>query len=321
MQTLDLLKKELVVTALQQKLGKESCVCLVTVLPHYFNIIPVLRSFSKLTGAGPTGLRIQHFIDAADVPLSCSILQSLKGVVNILVAGRAPPMMASFLAGGNLTALVKSMQDSSLDIRPIAVGVSKSVQNSLFYGRGGLVLAMGAMWVVVAAARGAAGEVVVGGTGVNTAGAGGGAGGGSGGAPASAGGSGGSSAAASAGGGGGSSAAAASAGGGGGSAAAAAGVAVGAALLLLLLVAAGAALLLLLLVAAGAALLLLLLVAVGAALLLLLLVAVGAALLLLLIVVKKFQKIAVATAIGFAIMGFIGFFVKLIHIPINNIIV
>eukprot|EP00731_Ephydatia_muelleri_P012852 Em0007g162a len=32
----------------------------------------------------------------------------------------------------------------------------------LFYGRGGLVLAMGAMWVVVAAARGAAGEVVVG---------------------------------------------------------------------------------------------------------------------------------------------------------------
>ena len=28
-------------------------------------------------------------------------------------------MIASFLAGGNLTALVKSMQDSSLDIRPI----------------------------------------------------------------------------------------------------------------------------------------------------------------------------------------------------------
>ena len=100
----------------------KSCVCLVTVLPHYFNIIPVLRSFSKLTGAGPTGLRIQHFIDAADVPLSCSILQSLKGVVNILVAGRAPSMIASFLAGGNLTALAKSMQDSSLDIRPIAVG-------------------------------------------------------------------------------------------------------------------------------------------------------------------------------------------------------
>ncbi|XP_018906671.1 protein transport protein Sec61 subunit gamma [Bemisia tabaci] len=36
---------------------------------------------------------------------------------------------------------------------------------------------------------------------------------------------------------------------------------------------------------------------------------------------KEFKKIAVATAIGFCIMGFIGFFVKLIHIPINNIIV
>ncbi|KAK2166923.1 hypothetical protein LSH36_33g00054 [Paralvinella palmiformis] len=36
---------------------------------------------------------------------------------------------------------------------------------------------------------------------------------------------------------------------------------------------------------------------------------------------REFQKIAMATAIGFAIMGFIGFFVKLIHIPINNIIV
>ncbi len=35
----------------------------------------------------------------------------------------------------------------------------------------------------------------------------------------------------------------------------------------------------------------------------------------------EYQKIAFATAIGFAVMGFIGFFVKLIHIPINNIIV
>ena len=35
----------------------------------------------------------------------------------------------------------------------------------------------------------------------------------------------------------------------------------------------------------------------------------------------EFTKIAQATSIGFAIMGFIGFFVKLIFIPINNIIV
>jgi protein transport protein SEC61 subunit gamma-like protein len=36
---------------------------------------------------------------------------------------------------------------------------------------------------------------------------------------------------------------------------------------------------------------------------------------------SEFSKIAQATSIGFAIMGFIGFFVKLIFIPINNIIV
>jgi len=36
---------------------------------------------------------------------------------------------------------------------------------------------------------------------------------------------------------------------------------------------------------------------------------------------KEFMNIAKATGVGFAIMGFIGFFVKLIHIPINNILV
>lgn len=35
---------------------------------------------------------------------------------------------------------------------------------------------------------------------------------------------------------------------------------------------------------------------------------------------KEFIKIAWATGWGFLIMGFVGFFVKLIHIPINNIL-
>jgi protein transport protein SEC61 subunit gamma-like protein len=35
----------------------------------------------------------------------------------------------------------------------------------------------------------------------------------------------------------------------------------------------------------------------------------------------EFTKISQAVATGFLIMGFIGFFVKLVHIPINNIIV
>ncbi|KAL2918625.1 hypothetical protein HK105_202026 [Polyrhizophydium stewartii] len=36
---------------------------------------------------------------------------------------------------------------------------------------------------------------------------------------------------------------------------------------------------------------------------------------------KEFIKITQAVGMGFLIMGFIGFIVKLIHIPINNIIV
>ncbi|KAJ3173456.1 Sec61p translocation complex subunit [Geranomyces variabilis] len=36
---------------------------------------------------------------------------------------------------------------------------------------------------------------------------------------------------------------------------------------------------------------------------------------------KEFIQVTQAVSIGFLIMGFIGFFVKLVHIPINNIIV
>ncbi|KAG0591448.1 hypothetical protein M758_1G173400 [Ceratodon purpureus] len=36
---------------------------------------------------------------------------------------------------------------------------------------------------------------------------------------------------------------------------------------------------------------------------------------------KEFSKVALRTGLGFVVMGFIGFFVKLIFIPINNIIV
>eukprot|EP00924_Labyrinthula_sp_SR-Ha-C_P013607 maker-scaffold_5-snap-gene-8.8-mRNA-1 protein AED:0.00 eAED:0.00 QI:133/1/1/1/0.33/0/4/2060/70 len=36
---------------------------------------------------------------------------------------------------------------------------------------------------------------------------------------------------------------------------------------------------------------------------------------------REFKRVAFATSVGFLIMGFTGFFVKLIHIPINNIIV
>ncbi|EGN93150.1 hypothetical protein SERLA73DRAFT_146028 [Serpula lacrymans var. lacrymans S7.3] len=36
---------------------------------------------------------------------------------------------------------------------------------------------------------------------------------------------------------------------------------------------------------------------------------------------KEFTQISKAVATGFVVMGFIGYLVKLIHIPINNILV
>lgn len=36
---------------------------------------------------------------------------------------------------------------------------------------------------------------------------------------------------------------------------------------------------------------------------------------------KEFNKVCLRTSLGFIVMGFIGFFVKLIFIPINQIIV
>ncbi|KTW31301.1 protein translocase SEC61 complex gamma subunit, archaeal and eukaryotic [Pneumocystis jirovecii RU7] len=36
---------------------------------------------------------------------------------------------------------------------------------------------------------------------------------------------------------------------------------------------------------------------------------------------EEFFRICWAIGIGFLVMGFIGFFVKLIHIPINNVLI
>ena len=87
-----------------------------------FNILPFLFSFPKRTAAGPSGLRAQHLIDAAQIPLPISIGSSLRDIVNLLAAGKAPLSVAIFLAGGSLTDLNKFREGSLPDIRPIAVG-------------------------------------------------------------------------------------------------------------------------------------------------------------------------------------------------------
>ena len=95
---------------------------LVTIVPNDFNIMAILRSFPKTTSCGPSGLRIQHLLDAAEVPLQFLICPSLKDLVNLLASGNVPVLVSKYLAGGSLTALMKDKADLSLDVRPIAVG-------------------------------------------------------------------------------------------------------------------------------------------------------------------------------------------------------
>ena len=91
-------------------------------LPPNFDIMSVLRQFPRDSACGPSGLRIQHLIEAAEVHLPISICSSLRAIVNILAGGRAPTGVAKFLAGGSHMALIKYEEESPLDIRPIAVG-------------------------------------------------------------------------------------------------------------------------------------------------------------------------------------------------------
>ena len=65
----------------------------------------ILHSFPKDTACGPSGLRIQHLIEAAEVALQFPIGAVLRDVVNLLISGKVPVQVARFLTGGNLVAL------------------------------------------------------------------------------------------------------------------------------------------------------------------------------------------------------------------------
>ena len=91
-------------------------------LPPDLDIRSVLHQFPRDSACSPSGLRIQHLIEAAEVHLPISICSSLRAIVNILADGRAPIGIAKFLAGGSLTALMKNEEGSPLDISPIVVG-------------------------------------------------------------------------------------------------------------------------------------------------------------------------------------------------------
>ncbi|KAL5517866.1 hypothetical protein EMCRGX_G003497 [Ephydatia muelleri] len=87
-----------------------------------FDVYNILKSFPKGTAAGPSGLRVQHLLDAASIPLPTTIGSLLRRVVNLLVSGKVPQEVSLFMAGGSLTALSKLKPGCAPDIRPIAVG-------------------------------------------------------------------------------------------------------------------------------------------------------------------------------------------------------
>ena len=91
-------------------------------LDQDFNILSILHSFPKDTAAGPSGLRVQHLLDAASIPLPTPICPLLLQVVNILLTGKAPPSIARYVAGAGLIALNKIKEGCPRDVRPIAVG-------------------------------------------------------------------------------------------------------------------------------------------------------------------------------------------------------
>ena len=64
--------------------------------------------------AGPSGLRVQHLLDVVSIPLHTPICSSLKQVINILIAGKAPTSVSRFLAGASLITLNKSRRVAHL---------------------------------------------------------------------------------------------------------------------------------------------------------------------------------------------------------------
>ena len=75
-----------------------------------------LRHFPAETAPGPTGLRVQHVVDA--IGDGSGVLDHLTAVVNLLAQGRGCLSIAPLLGGAGLVALPKP----SGGLRPIAVG-------------------------------------------------------------------------------------------------------------------------------------------------------------------------------------------------------
>jgi len=83
-----------------------------------FDLLSMLRSFSKDVGTDGTNFRVQHLLDANEAQLASPFLPLLRNVINLLLSGKAALEAQLFVAGARLTALKKA----GTDIRPIAAG-------------------------------------------------------------------------------------------------------------------------------------------------------------------------------------------------------
>ncbi|GJS27562.1 putative reverse transcriptase domain-containing protein [Tanacetum coccineum] len=85
------------------------------------SVLGSIQSFPKGTSCGRDGLRAQHILDALcgeGSAIAVGLLKAISVVVNLLLEGRCPKVLAEFVASAPLTPLLKP--DNG--IRPIAVG-------------------------------------------------------------------------------------------------------------------------------------------------------------------------------------------------------
>ena len=72
-------------------------------LPASINLLGVMATFPKYTSPGPSGMRFQHLIDVASVPLPTSICSTLHHVVNLWAAGKVSQQVSKYMAGARET--------------------------------------------------------------------------------------------------------------------------------------------------------------------------------------------------------------------------
>ena len=78
----------------------------------------VLKSFPLDSAPGPSGLRIQHLLEALTTSHSGALTEQLAQMVELLAQGSAPEELATHLAGAKLLALKKPKGG----VRPVAIG-------------------------------------------------------------------------------------------------------------------------------------------------------------------------------------------------------